>query len=111
MQRTTASLPSSIPGQIFVKNGSRIALTKLITLKRHFQNRSLKIFSHVASMQLMVPGLLVLAAVFLHAAEQELPLLRKQLQAAETASDNPAIVELSRRIVETDPADSKTGEN
>jgi tetratricopeptide (TPR) repeat protein len=58
----------------------------------------------------MVPGLLGLAAVFLHAAEQELPLLRKQLKAAEAASDNPAVVELSRRIVDADPRDSKTWE-
>ncbi len=58
----------------------------------------------------MVPGLLGLAAVLIHAAEADLPVLRKQLQAAESASDNSAIVELSRRIVEADPNDSQTWE-
>jgi len=78
----------------------------LITLKRRFQSRSFKILSHVVSIQLIVPGLLGLTAVFLHAAQADLPALRKQLQAAEDASDNPAIVELSRRIVDADPNDS-----
>jgi tetratricopeptide (TPR) repeat protein len=58
----------------------------------------------------MVPGLLGIAAVFLHAADADLPVLRKQLQAAEDASDKSAIVELSRRIVEVDPNDSRTWE-
>jgi tetratricopeptide (TPR) repeat protein len=59
---------------------------------------------------LLVPGLLGIAAVFLHAADADLPVLRKQLQAAEDASDKSAIVELSRRIVEADPNDSRAWE-
>jgi tetratricopeptide (TPR) repeat protein len=81
------------------------------SFRMFIHRRSLRFFSHVASTQLvMVQGLLGIAAVFLHAAEEELPVLRKQLQAAEDASDKPAIVELSRRIVDADPKDSKTWE-
>jgi tetratricopeptide (TPR) repeat protein len=61
----------------------------------------------LASTQFAVPGLLGVAVAFLHAAEPDLPVLRKQLQSAEDASDKPAIVELSRRIVDTDPNDSE----
>ena len=78
-----------------------------MTLKRRFQRRSLKILSGVASVRFMVLGQIGIAVVFLHAADQGLPVLRKQLHAAEDASDNPAIVELSRRIVEADPNDSE----
>jgi tetratricopeptide (TPR) repeat protein len=48
--------------------------------------------------------------LYLDAAQESLPVLRKQLQAAEDASDNSAIVELSRRIVDADPNDSQTWE-
>jgi tetratricopeptide (TPR) repeat protein len=58
----------------------------------------------------MIPGLLGIAAVSLHASEADLPVLRKQLQAAEDASDSPAIVDLSRRIVDADPKDSQSWE-
>ncbi len=58
----------------------------------------------------MVAGLLEIAVVFLQAADQSLPILRKQLKAAEDASDKPAIIELSRRIVDADPGDSQTWE-
>jgi tetratricopeptide (TPR) repeat protein len=54
--------------------------------------------------------MLGITSVLLHAAEVNLPVLRKQLQTAEEASDDPAIVELSRRIVEADPNDSETWE-
>jgi|ERR1700722_2577393 len=88
----------------------RIALTHLIPLKRRFQRRSLRILSHLASIHMMVPGLLGIAVPALDAAGADLPVLRKQLQAAEEASDKPAIVELSRRVVEADPNDSQTWE-
>ena len=39
-----------------------------------------------------------------------MPVWRQQLRAAEDASDNSAIVELSRRIVGADPSDSQTWE-
>jgi tetratricopeptide (TPR) repeat protein len=52
--------------------------------------------------------LLGTAIVFLQAADLDLPMLHKQLQAAQDASDNSAIVELSRRIVDADPNDSET---
>jgi tetratricopeptide (TPR) repeat protein len=64
----------------------------------------------LAPFQLIIPGLLGIAAVSLHAPEADLPALRKQLQAAEDASDSPAIVELSRRIVDADPKDSQSWE-
>ena len=79
-------------------------------MPRRFQQRSLDIFSCVASVRLAVPGLLLVAAVSLQAATADLTVLRQQLQAAEDASDNSAIVELSRRIVEADPSDSQTWE-
>lgn len=82
----------------------------MFTLKRHFQRRPVKTLSQIVSIQFIVPGLLGIVSVFLHAAEPELPILRKQLQAAEDASDNAAIVELSRRIVDADPKDSETWE-
>lgn len=59
---------------------------------------------------MLVAGLLPIAAVHLHAADVGLPDLHKQLQAAEEASDNSAIVELCRRIVDADPTDSQTWE-
>jgi tetratricopeptide (TPR) repeat protein len=79
-------------------------------LKRRFQSWSLKSFSRVVCVRFTVAGLLGIATVFLHAAEEGLPVLRKQLQAAEDASDSSAIVELSRRIVDADPNDSQTWE-
>lgn len=79
-------------------------------MQRRFQQRSLHVFSFVAFARLTVPGLLLLAAVSLQAAAADLPVLRRQLQAAEEASDNSAIVELSRRIVDADPSDSQTWE-
>ncbi len=63
-----------------------------------------------APIRSIVAGLLAIASVSLHAAGTDLALLREQLQAAEKASDNPAIVELSRRILEADPKDSETWE-
>ena len=95
---------------ILENKGRRIPLKHSIPLKPRFQRLSLRILSHLASIPLMVPGLLGIAAVFLHAADADLPVLRKQLQAAEDASDKSAIVELSRRIVEADPNDSRTWE-
>jgi tetratricopeptide (TPR) repeat protein len=79
-------------------------------LKRHVKRRSFRIPSRVASIRFIVPGLLGIAAVLLHAEEERLPVLRKQLQAAEDASDNSAIVELSWRILDADPKDSKAWE-
>ena len=58
----------------------------------------------------MAPGFLGMGAILLHTANEGVPVMRKQLQAAEEASDNPAIVELSRRIVDADPNDSETWE-
>jgi hypothetical protein len=48
-------------------------------------------------------GNLAIAASLFQIAEKDLPALRQQLKAAEKAADNPAIVELSRRIVYADP--------
>jgi tetratricopeptide (TPR) repeat protein len=79
-------------------------------LKRRIERRDLKIFFPLASIPFLVAGLLGIAVTFLDAAQQELPVLRKQLQAAEDASDELAIVELSRRIAEVDPNDSHTWE-
>jgi tetratricopeptide (TPR) repeat protein len=59
---------------------------------------------------LLIPGLIEIAIAFLQAAEPDLPVLRKQLKAAEEASDKSAIIELSRRIVDADPNDSQTWE-
>jgi tetratricopeptide (TPR) repeat protein len=94
----------------FPKEGSRIAVIKLLTLPRRFQRRALKVFANLASVRFLVPGLLAMAVVFLQASEGSVKVLRKQLQTAEEASDNPAIVEISRRIVEMDPNDSEAWE-
>jgi tetratricopeptide (TPR) repeat protein len=64
----------------------------------------------LALAKFLVPGLLGITGVLLHAADESLAALRKQLEAAQDAQDNPAIVELSRRIVEANPKDSKTWE-
>src|ERR1700759_2072436 len=77
---------------------SRIALHHFISSQRALLRPALTVF------------LLGMASVPLHAAEVNLPVLRKQLQTAQEASDNPAVVELSRRIVEADPNDSETWE-
>jgi tetratricopeptide (TPR) repeat protein len=79
-------------------------------LQRRFQQRSLSIFSYGASVRLGLPGLLLIADFCLRAAGADLPVWRQQLRAAEDASDNSAIVELSRRIVGADPSDSQTWE-
>ena len=91
-------------------NDSHGGSKSLTILKRSFQRWPAKIFSHIASIPLIVPGLLGMAAVFLPAAEPGLPILRQQLAAAEEASDNSAIVELSQRILHADPNDSATWE-
>jgi tetratricopeptide (TPR) repeat protein len=54
--------------------------------------------------------MLLIANFCQHVAGADLPIWRQQLQAAEDASDNSAIVELSRRIVGADPSDSQTWE-
>jgi tetratricopeptide (TPR) repeat protein len=79
-------------------------------LQRRFQQRSLPVFSYGTSVRLALPGLLLIADFCLRAAGADLPVLHQQLQAAENASDNSAIVELSRRIVGADPSDSQTWE-
>jgi tetratricopeptide (TPR) repeat protein len=94
----------------FSQEGVAHRTGKVNTLRRRFQSRPLMIFPRVVSLPLVVPGLLGMVAVCLHAAVDDLPVLRKQLQAAEGASDNSAIVELSRRIVDADPHDSQTWE-
>ena len=78
-----------------------------IKSKRYFQKRR---FLYLASIKTLVPGMLGITALFLHAADLSLQVLQKQLKAAEEADDNPAIVELSRRIVEVDPKNSKAWE-
>src|SRR5580692_89028 len=88
-------------------NQPLILLTNLFTLKRALQSRSVPLITRVASIQFLVPGLLGIAIVFLQAADQDLAVLHKQLQAAEDATDNAAIVELSRRIVDLDSNDSE----
>ena len=79
-------------------------------MQRRFQQRSLDIFSYGASARLALSGLLLIANFSLQAAGADLPNWRQQLKAAEEASDNSAIVELSRRIVGADPSDSQTWE-
>ncbi len=105
----TKQLLLEIPGfygNLFPKKGSRIALTNLTTSKL----RPFRIPACVASVRLLVPGLLQITLAFLQAADQDLPVLRKQLQAAGDASDTSAIIELSRRIVDADPNDAQTWE-
>ncbi|MBV9490249.1 MAG: hypothetical protein JO069_11070 [Verrucomicrobia bacterium] len=55
-------------------------------------------------------GVLVGRADLLRSAEPEVSGLRRQLTAAEEAKDKPAIIELSRRIVEMAPQDAQTWE-
>jgi hypothetical protein len=64
------------------------------------------------STRLTILGLVVFlfAANWLHAAPNNLPQLRAQLAAAEKDDDKDAVVELSRRILETTPGDSKLWE-
>jgi tetratricopeptide (TPR) repeat protein len=79
-------------------------------LQPRFQQRSPDIFFHGASARLALSGLLLIANFCLRVAGADLPIWRQQLQAAENASDNSAIVELSRRILGADPSDSQTWE-
>ena len=81
-----------------------------ITLKRHAAKRCLVNFGCFTLATFLISGLLGFTGVLLHAGDESLAVLRNQLEAAEDARDNPAIVELSRRIVEADPKDSKTWE-
>jgi tetratricopeptide (TPR) repeat protein len=53
---------------------------------------------------------LVSAGGLVHRAEADVWELRKQLATAQDATDKPAIIELSRRITEADPQDSKAWE-
>src|SRR6476619_1065688 len=73
----------------------------------------LKRLSHRRSCNPLLPALgalFVFAGALLQASEVDLPALRRQLQAAREASDNPAIIEISRRIVDADPTDSQAWE-
>jgi tetratricopeptide (TPR) repeat protein len=97
-------------GKFAQTKGPRISLNNFISSQCALSRRILRVFMRSLSVRVMIPGLLGIASVLLHAAEVNLPVLRKQLQTAEEASDNPAIVELSRRIVEADPNDSETWE-
>ena len=67
--------------------------------------------AHIST-RLTILGLVVflLAAHWLQAAPNNLPQLRAQLAAAEKDDDKDAVVELSRRILEITPADSKIWE-
>ena len=58
----------------------------------------------------MVLGVFVSAGGLLHSAGTDVWELRKQLAAAQEKTDKPAIIELSRRIVEVNPQDSATWE-
>jgi tetratricopeptide (TPR) repeat protein len=62
------------------------------------------------SVRVLVLGVLVSAGGWSHAAEADVSELRKELAAAQDATDNPAIIELSRRIVEANPRDSMAWE-
>jgi tetratricopeptide (TPR) repeat protein len=88
----------------------RIVLPNSISLARCFETPSLKGFCDLLAFPLVITGLLWATAVFLPAAQVDLASLRKQLATAEEASDNPAVVELSRRIIAKDPGDSETWE-
>ena len=57
--------------------------------------------------RVLVLGVLVSAGGLVHRAEADVWELRKQLAAAQDATDKPAIIELSVRIVGADPQDSK----
>src|SRR6478752_622310 len=73
----------------------------------------LKRLSHRRPCNALCPALgalFVFAGALLQAAEEDLPALRRQLRAAQEASDNPAIVEISRRIEDADPTDSQAWE-
>jgi tetratricopeptide (TPR) repeat protein len=89
---------------------SRSAVAHSISLQRRFQQRSLDFFPYGASGRFALSGLLLIANLCLQVAGADLPNWRQQLKAAEDASDNSAIVELSRRIVGADPSDSQTWE-
>jgi len=60
--------------------------------------------------RILVLGVLLSAGDMLHSAETDVLGFHKQLAAAQEATDKPAIIELSRRIVEADPQDSKAWE-
>ena len=60
--------------------------------------------------RVLVLGVLVSAGGLVHRAEADVWELRKQLAAAQDATDKPAIIELSVRIVGADPQDSKAWE-
>jgi tetratricopeptide (TPR) repeat protein len=80
-----------------------------IQSSRHAHKQPFKNVLHLWHIRFLIPATLVCAAGLLYA-DESLPVLRRQLEAAEEAADNPAIIELSRRIVEADPKDSKTWE-
>jgi tetratricopeptide (TPR) repeat protein len=94
---------------ILVRRGYESA-RKPIKMKNPFRWRSFESFFRAPSMGWMAPGFLGMGAILLHTANEGVPVMRKQLQAAEEASDNAAIVELSRRIVDAQPSDSQTWE-
>jgi tetratricopeptide (TPR) repeat protein len=60
--------------------------------------------------RILVLGMLVSAGGMLHSAGTDVWGFHKQLAAAQEQTDKPAIIELSRRIVEADPQDSTTWE-
>jgi hypothetical protein len=60
--------------------------------------------------RLIVLGLLVGAGGLLRGASSDISVLRKQLAAAQEEKDNPAVIELSRQLVEAVPHDSSAWE-
>ena len=62
------------------------------------------------SLRVLVVGVLMSAGGLSRGADAGVWELRKQLAAAQDETDKPAIIELSLRIVEADPQDSKAWE-
>ena len=62
------------------------------------------------SVRILVLGVFLSAGGLLQSAGTDVLGVRKQLAAAQEVTDKPAIIELSRRIVEADPQDSTTWE-
>ena len=62
------------------------------------------------SVRVLVVGVLMSAGGLSHGADADVRELRNQLAAAQDETDKPAIIELSLRIVEADPQDSKAWE-
>src|ERR1700675_3482972 len=66
---------TSFMADFCANKGSRIAFTNLISSQRAPPRRPFWVLMRVLSVRVMVPGLLGIASLFLHAAEVNLPVL------------------------------------